>query len=78
MGREEFKWHTLSYRASKDIILVHIVQLKLMIKAHSSERMVSNGISYVVIASVYSEKTHLKKLMMMRIIIITEKAFTGK
>ena len=34
-----------------------------MIKAHSSGRMVSNGISNVVIASVHSEKTHLKKLM---------------
>ena len=32
--------------------------------------MVSSGISDVVIASVYSEKTHLKKLMMIMIIII--------
>ena len=32
--------------------------------------MVSSGISDVVIASVYSEKTRLKKLMMMRIMII--------
>ena len=40
--------------------------------------MVSNGISDVVIASVYSEKTRLKKLMMMKmvmmIIIITNKS----
>ena len=34
-----------------------------MIKAHSSGRMVSSGISNVEITSVYSEKTRLKKLM---------------
>ena len=32
--------------------------------------MVSSGISDVAFASVYSEKTRLKKLMMMKIIII--------
>ena len=32
--------------------------------------MASIGISDVVTASVYSEKTHLKKLMMMKMIII--------
>ena len=55
---------------AKDLILVHTVQLKLMVKAHSSGKMVSSGIS-VGIASVYSEKTRLKKLMMwiMNIII---------
>ena len=42
---------------AKDLILVHTVQLKPMIKAHSSGRMVSSGISDVVIASVYPEKT---------------------
>ena len=43
--------------------------------------MASIGISDVVTASVYSEKTHMKKLMMKMIIIIiiiTEKAFTSK
>ena len=67
---------TIHYRASKDLILVHTVQLKLMIKALSSGKMVSRGISDVVIASVHSEKTRLKKLMMimkMIIIIITSK-----
>ena len=50
-----------------------------MIKAHSSGRMVSSGTSDVVIALVYSEKTCLKKLMMMKmIVIITEKPFTSK
>ena len=45
----------------KDLISVHMVQLKPMIKAHSSGRMVSSGISDVEIASVHSEKTRLKK-----------------
>ena len=50
-----------------------------MIKVHTSGRMVSTSISDVVITSVYSEKTRLKKLMMMKIIIIiTEKPFTSK
>ena len=78
---------TISYGASIDLILVHTVQLKPMIKAHSSGRVVSSVINDVVMASVYSKKTHLKKLMMMImiklmmimiIIIITEKPFTSK
>ena len=66
-GREEFNGVsqcTITYGASKYLILVHTVQLKPMIKAHSSGGMVSSGISDVVIASVQSEKTRLKKLMM--------------
>ena len=46
MGGEEFKWHhqhTISYGASKDLILDHTVQPKPMIKALSSGRMVSSG-----------------------------------
>ena len=48
----------------KDLILVHTVQLKPMIKAHFLGRMVSSGISDVSFASVHSEKTHSKKLIM--------------
>ena len=48
-----------------------------MIKAHSSEKMLSSGMSDVVIALVYSEKTRLKKLMMkvmmMMVIIVVNK-----
>ena len=57
---------------AKDVVLVHTVQLKPMIKAQISGRMISSGISDVAIASVYSEKTRLKKLIMI-IIIITSK-----
>ena len=58
---------------AKDLILVHSVQLKPIITAHFSGRMVSSGISDVVIASVYSEKTRLKKLTIIIIIIIMNK-----
>ena len=43
--------------------LVHTVQLKPTIKAQISGRMASIGISDVVTASVYPEKTRMKKLM---------------
>ena len=43
---------------------MHTLQLKLTIIVQISGRMASNGISDVVTASVYSEKTHLKKLML--------------
>ena len=54
----------------KDFILVHTGQLKAMIKAQISGRMVSSGISDVVFASVYSEKTHLKKLIMIKMMMM--------
>ena len=41
-----------------------------MIKAHSSGRMVSSGISDVVIASVHSEKARVRKLLMVMIMIM--------
>ena len=59
-----------AYEPAKDLILVHTIQLKPIIKALSSGRMVSCGISDVTIASVHSEKTRLKKLMIMIIIIM--------
>ena len=62
---------------AKDLILVLTVQLKPMIKAHFSGRMVSSGISDVAIASVHSEKTRLKNLMkkmMMMMMMIMNKS----
>ena len=58
---------------AKDLILVHTVQLKPMIKAKISGTMLSSGISDVVIASVHSEKTRLKKLIMIMIIMKNRK-----
>ena len=76
MGGEEFKWHQLAQCqliASNDLILVHTVQLKPMIRAHFSGRMVCSGISDVAFASVHFEKTRLKKLMMTKMIIKCKK-----
>ena len=64
---------TISYVARKDLILVHTVKVKPMLKEHSSGIMVSSGISDVVIASIYSEKTRLKKLIIKIIIINNRK-----
>ena len=80
-GQEEIKMASAitpsANEQAKDLILVHTVQLKPMIKAQISGRMISSGISDVVIASVHSEKTRLKKLIM---IIITRKmvSITGR
>ena len=51
---------------AKDLILIHTVRLKPMIKAQISGRMVSSGLSDVAFASVHSEKTRLKMLMIMK------------
>ena len=48
-------------KPAKVFILVHTVQLKPMIRAHFSGRMVSSVTSDVAFTPVYSEKTHLKK-----------------
>ena len=45
-------------------------------KAHSLDRMVSSGISDVVITSVHSEKICLNKLMLMKMIIVTSNSNT--
>ena len=55
------------------LTLVHTVKLKPIIKAQISGKLVASGISDEAIASVHSEKTHLKKLIMI-IIITTNKS----
>ena len=68
VGRGEIKIASASTPSAneqaKDVILAHTVQLKPTIKAQISGSMISSGISDVAIASVHSEKTRLKKLMM--------------
>ena len=59
--------------SQQEPILVHTVKLKPIIKAQISGKLVTNGISDVASTSVHSEKTRLKKLIMIIIIIITEK-----
>ena len=55
---------------TKNVVLVHTVELKPMINVQISEKMIPSGISDVAIASVYLEKTRLKKLIIITIIII--------
>ena len=50
---------------AKHFNLVHTVQLKPMIKAHFSVRMISSGISDVAFAFIHTEKTRLKMFMIM-------------
>ena len=74
-GREGIKMASASTPSAngpaKDLILVHTVQLKPVINAQISGRMVSSGISDVAFASVYAKKTRLKKLI---IIIVMNKS----
>ena len=75
IGRQKgIKWCQLAYHQLMSQQGPHFITAK-MIKAHSSGRMVSSGKSDVVIASVYSEKACVKKLMimMMKMIIIIMK-----
>ena len=55
--QREIKMASASTPSSNDqakyLILVHTVQLKPMIKVQISGKMISNGISDVVLASVY-------------------------
>ena len=53
--------------------LVHTVQLKPIVKAQNSGKLVSSGISDVAFASVYSEKTRQKKCLIMMIIITSNR-----
>ena len=72
VGREEFKWRQPAHHQLWSQQGPHAVQLiKTGDRKHSSGRMVSSGISNVVIASIHSEKNSLKKLLMIMIIIIT-------
>ena len=78
MGGEELKWRQLAHHQlmfQQGPILVHTVKLKPIIKAQISGKLVTSGISDEAVASVHSEKTHLKKMIM---IIIIRKPFTSK
>ena len=58
--------------------LVHRVKVQPIIKAQIPGKLVTSGISDVATASVHSEKTPVKKWIMIIIIIITKKTFTSK
>ena len=82
MGGEELKWRQLVHHQlmnQQGPHFSHTVKLKPIIKAQISGKLVTSGISDVATASVHSEKSCLKKLIMIIIIIIiTEKPFTSK
>ena len=66
MGGEELKWRQLAHNQLISPQGPHFsptVQLKPIIKAQISRKLVSSGISDIAFASVYSEKIRLKKLM---------------
>ena len=65
---------TISLIARNDLFLVHVVQLKPTIKDQISGKLVTNSISDVAIASVNSEKTLTKKMIMIIIIISMNKS----
>ena len=74
MGGEELTWHQLAHhqlisQQRPRLILVHTVKLKPIIKAQISGKFVTSGISDVAIASVHSEKTSMKKMIIIIIII---------
>ena len=82
MGGKELKWRQLTHNQLMSPQGPHFSPhstAKTTIKAQISGRMASIGISDVVTASVSSEKTRMKKCMMiMIIIIIRDKPFTNK
>ena len=71
-------WRQLAHNQLMSLQGLHFSPHSTIIKAQISGKFVSGGISDVAIASVYSEKIRLKKLMIMIITIITEKTFTSK
>ena len=66
-GQGEIKMASASIPSAneqaKDFFLKSHSTTKTNDKAHVSGRMISSGLSDIVIASVFSEKTHLKKLL---------------
>ena len=76
VGQGKIKMASASTLMSQQerLTLVHTEKLKLMIKGTISGRMLSIGISHVAFASLYSEKTRLKKCWIMIIIIMMNKS----
>ena len=82
MGGEELKWHQLQHNQLMSSQRCHCSPrstAKTNDKSTNLRKNASIGISDVVTASVYSEKTHLKKLiMMMKMIFIIIISFMYK
>ena len=78
MGGEELKWRQLAHNQLISSQGPHFSPHSTAKTNDKSKNLKKNGISVVAFASVYSEKTRLKKLMIMIIIIIIENPFTSK
>ena len=76
MGGEELKWRQLAHYHLMSLQGPHCPhrKAKAIDRGLISGRMLSSGISHVAFASVYSEKTRLKKCWIMIIIIIMNKS----
>ena len=74
MGGEGLKWSQLTHNQLMSPQGPHFsAHCTAKTNDKSTNLMACIGISDIVIISVYSEKTHLKKLMMIMIIIINGK-----
>ena len=65
VGGEELKWHQLAHNKLMSLQGPHFSPhgtAKTNIKTQISGKLVSSGISFVAIASVYSEKAHSEEV----------------
>ena len=78
LGGEKFKWRQLEHHhlmsEQRPHFSPHSKAKKLIIKGQISGKLVTSGISNVAIVSVHSEKTRLKKMIMIIIIISMNKS----
>ena len=81
MGGEELKWCHIKHNQLMSPQGPHFgphSKAKANYKSTNLRKIGNCGISDIATASVHSEKTRLKKLIMIISIIITEKPFTSK
>ena len=74
MGGEELKWHQLAHYHLMSLQGPHCLhrKAKAIDKRPNLRKNLSSGISHIAFASVYSEKTRLKKCWIMIIIIMNK------
>ena len=76
MGGEELKWRQLAHHqlmSQQGPQFSPHSKAKAIYKSTNPRKLVTNGISDVVFASVYSEKTRLKKCLIMITIITSNR-----
>ena len=73
LGGEKLKWRQLAHHQLMSQQSSPHIKLKTIIKGQISGKLVTSGISDVAIVLVHSEKTRLKKMIMITIIIINNR-----